>query len=349
MMDPEYIERQLKHSTWFVKRINGEGNCLVTFLPMRSSSTILVVVLVSLNHLMPSVFKLTQTQLSQQCQSQGFTDNTSLDQIKLKLMDILRCPQKINQIELTGSNLNLNFNISPEITISIKIVPSHVTKDTCSKILQNLSMLLLKLINFSAQYQSIQQDILNEKQQCLDYLLRSLNDLDGGSKIIRQWAPENSRNYESLQPSTCDDIIKKLHNRGKCQDPDSPADSLTVLLCSEEKFQDISQIEESEESIKEGARFPGAKDLYDDDFELQLEPSSETQPKSYRDIKPTIGSNATIANRNANSLLCPENFPEYDSTSSKRTKPASVVSLTSSPAGERPRKKRRFGKIKIKN
>lgn len=210
-MDSELKGQQLSDAEWCIKKIIGEGNCLLLFLPTSSPTTIVMIVLVSLERLVPYVFKLSQTQLSQQCQSQGFTDSILLNLIKLKLMDILQAPQEINQIGLVDSNLVFSFDVSADITVSINSVPSHVTKDMFYMILQSLCMLLLKLVNLSTQYHYVQRDILNQKQKCLDFLLISLRDLDGGSKVISQWAPENSKNYESLQQCTDDDIIKNYY------------------------------------------------------------------------------------------------------------------------------------------
>nr|ABI48906.1 NEJ1 [Saccharomyces cariocanus] len=343
-MDSEFIGRQLNDSEWFVERIKGEGNCLVSFLPMSSSNTDLMTVLVSLKHLVPNVFKLTQTQLTQQCQSQGFTDSMSLNRIKLKLMDILQSPQEINQVELVDSNLNFSFDVSAEITVSINSVPSDVTKDTRFTILQSLCMLLLKLINISSQYQYIQRDILNEKQKCLDFLLRSLGDLDGGSKIIDQWAPENSKNCESLRPSTDDHIMKTLMHKGKFQHLELTADSLKALLSSKQNFQAVSGLEEfAESNKKECAEILAVNDLSNDDFELQVGPTDEAQRNIFYEISPKADSKTTPIESGANSQRYLQDIVELESTSPERTK------STSSSVQEYPRKKRKFGKVKIRN
>ncbi|QHS74982.1 Nej1p [Saccharomyces paradoxus] len=343
-MDSEFIGRQLNDSEWFVERINGEGNCLLSFLPMSSSNTVLMIVLISLKHLVPNVFKLTQTQLTQQCQSQGFTDSMSLNRIKLRLMDILQSPQEINQVQLVDSNLNFSFDVSAEITVSINSVPSDVTKDTRFTILQSLCMLLLKLINISSQYQYIQRDILNEKQKCLDFLLRSLGDLDGGSKIIGQWAPENSKNCESLQPSTDDHVMKTLRYKGKFQHLELTADSLKSLLSLKQNLQAVSQIEEfAESNKKERAGILGANDLHNDDFELQLDPTDEAQPNICCEINPKTDSKTTAIESGADSQRYLEDVFELESKSPERTK------SNSSLVQEYPRKKRKFGKVRIKN
>ncbi|AJV59342.1 Mating-type regulated component of NHEJ [Saccharomyces cerevisiae] len=342
-MDSELKGQQLSDAEWCIKKINGEGNCLLLFLPMSSPITIVMIVLVSLERLVPYVFKLSQTQLSQQCQSQGFTDSISLNLIKLKLMDILQAPQEINQIGLVDSNLVFSFDVSADITVSINSVPSHVTKDMFYMILQSLCMLLLKLVNLSTQYHYVQRDILNEKQKCLDFLLISLRDLDGGSKVISQWAPENSKNYESLQQCTDDDIIKKLLHKGKFQHQEFLADSLKTLLSLRNKFQDVSRFEESGElNKKERVRFPAVNHFYNDDFELQADPTNEARPNSRGKIKPKTDFKPKSRESSTSSQLRLENFSESEATPEKTKSSSSLVE-------EYPQKKRKFGKVRIKN
>ncbi|EJS42540.1 nej1p [Saccharomyces arboricola H-6] len=347
-MNPESMQQQLRNSKWFVGNVNGEENHLVALLPM-SSSTILTIVCVSLNSLVPNVFKLTQNQFLKQCQNQGFTDSTSLNQIRLKLIDILQFPKKISKFGIIDSKLNFNFSISANINVSINSVSSQVTKDMCFMILQNVSSVLLQLINVSAHYQSIQRDIIDRKQKCLDFLVRSVKDLDGGSKIINQWAPENSKNYDNLQPSTDDDIAIDILNKGSLPLQDSPTNSLKALFPLQEKLCGIAQYKESEESSKGGIEFFAAKEPFDDDFELQVNQPTMAQANSDSSAKSEGEFKARVTKRDADSLSCMEKFPGLESPSPERTKSFSVTPSTSSSAGVYPRKKRRFGKIEIKN
>ncbi|CAI4046604.1 Nej1p SKDI_12G2990 [Saccharomyces kudriavzevii IFO 1802] len=344
-MNPEPVRQQLNHSEWFVGNVDGEENHLVTFLPISSSTIIFTVVLVSLNDFVPHVFELTQTQLIQQCQNQGFTDNTSSNQIKLKLMDILQSPKKISQFKLVDSNLKFSFKVSAKLTVSMNSEPTHVTHETCFTILQDLSSVLLRLVNVSAQYQNIQRDVLNEKQKCLDFLLRSVNDLDGGKKIISQWAPENSKNYESLQPSTENDIAKNLFNKGNIYLQNSLIDSLKVLLSLQEKIPVVSQPEE----YKERVVFPAINKVYDDDFELQVKPIKTAQSNSHPSVKSEVSSKASITKKSAKLLPDVGNISGSESTPPERTNSVSTTPSTSSSVEDYPRKKRKFGKIKIKN
>ncbi|CAI1591943.1 hypothetical protein SEUBUCD650_0L03170 [Saccharomyces eubayanus] len=353
MMSSEFIRQQLNHSKWFVGNVNDEENSLVTFLPIISSATILMVVFIPLNDFVPTVFELTQTQLEKQCQNQGFTGNASLNQIKQKLMNIVRSPKSINQFEIVDSQLSFHFSLSAMITVSIKSLPHHVTRDICFAILQNLSLVLLQLASVSTQYQNIQGDILGEKQKCIDFLLRSVNDLDGGTKIISQWAPETSKNHKFLQPVTDDDIVEKLLTKGNVHSQTPATNSLKRLLTFQD-ICDINQSTEPNESTKAPFKFSPVNELddYDDDFEPQsreVDPLNRHRPNSHSTLKSEGNYKENATKRSATLLPFTEDFSRLESTSPERTRSESATPSVSSSADTYPRKKRKFGKIKIKN
>ncbi|CAI4047939.1 hypothetical protein SUVZ_12G3000 [Saccharomyces uvarum] len=352
-MSPEFIRQQLNHSKWFVGSVNDEENSLVTFLPMLSSATILMVVFVSLNDFVPTAFKLTQAQLEKQCQNQGFTGNASLNQIKLKLIDIVQSPKKLNQFKVVDSQLNFHFSLSAMITVSIKSLPYHVTKEICFTILQNLSLVLLQLVSVSAQYQNIQGDILGEKQKCVDFLLRSVNDLDGGTKIISQWAPQNSKNHKFLQPVTDDDIMENLLTKGYVQFQNPSTDLLKRFL-NFQYIRGINQPTEQNESTKAPFAFSPVNEFddSDDDFEplsREVGPLNRDRPSSHSTLKSEGNPKENVTKRSSISLPFMEDFARLESTSPESIRSASATPSASSSVETYPRKKRKFGKIKTRN
>ncbi|EHN01164.1 Nej1p [Saccharomyces cerevisiae x Saccharomyces kudriavzevii VIN7] len=166
-----------------------------------------------------------------------------------------------------------------------------------------------------------------------------------GKKIISQWAPENSKNYESLQPSTENDIAKNLFNKGNIYLQNSLINSLKVLLSLQEKIPVVSQ----PEKYKERVVFPAINKVYDDDFELQVKPIKTAQSNSHSSVKSEVSSKASITKKSAKLLPDVGNISGFESTPPERTNSVSTTPSTSSSVEDYPRKKRKFGKIKIKN
>lgn len=212
-------------------------------------------------------------------------------------------------------------------------------------------MVLLQLVSVSAQYQNIQRDVLGEKQKCVDFLLRSVKDLDGGTKIISQWAPQNSKNHKSLQPVTDDDITEYLLTKGDGRFQNPSTDSLKKLLIFQ-NIRGINQPTEPNESTKTRLEFSPVNELDDDDdddFEPQsreVGPLNRNRPSSNSTLKCDPKEN--ITKRNAISFPFMEDFAGLESTSPERIRSASATPSTSSSVETYPRKKRKFGKIKIK-
>ena len=82
--------------------------------------------------------------------------------------------------------------------------------------------------------------------------------------------------------------------------------------------------------------------FYNDDFELQVDPTNEARSNSCGKIKPKTDFKPKSRESSTSSQLRLENFSESEATPEKTKSSSSLVE-------EYPQKKRKFGKVRIKN
>lgn len=84
---------------------------------------------------------------------------------------------------------------------------------------------------------------------------------------------------------------------------------MKTLLSFRNKFQDVSRFEESGElNEKERVRFPAVNHFYNDDFELQVDPTNEARSNSCGKIKPKTDFKPKSRESSTSSQLRLENF-----------------------------------------